>query len=104
MDQGLDLIRAAILTGADVGDSLAADALICGDEAAVYADKAYDARARREALAVAGIPDRLMHRRHARRRQPAWQKWMNAPLAPLRGRIEKVFGLMKRRYLYRGVR
>jgi transposase, IS5 family len=100
VDQGSDLIRGAILTGADVGDSLAADALICGDEAAVYADKAYDALARRQALAEAGIADRLMHRRHARRRQPAWQKWMNIALVPLRGQIEKVFGLMKRRYLY----
>lgn len=104
VDQGSDLIRGAILTGADVGDSLAADALIFGDERAVYADKAYDALARREALAQAGIADRLMHRRHARRRQPGWQKWMNVALVPVRGQIEKVFGLMKRRYLYRRVR
>jgi transposase, IS5 family len=40
VDQGTDLIRRAILTGADIGDSIAADTLICGDEAAVYADKA----------------------------------------------------------------
>jgi IS5 family transposase len=45
VDQGTDLIRGVVLTGADVGDSLAADALIQGDEAAVYADKAYDSRA-----------------------------------------------------------
>ena len=57
VDQGTDLIRGAILTGADVGDSLAADALIQGDEAAVYADKAYDSQARREALS------RSRHRR-----------------------------------------
>ena len=75
VDQGTDLIRGAILTGADVGDSLVADALIQGDEAAVYADKAYDSQARREALAEAGIIDAVMHRRHARRRQPSWQKW-----------------------------
>jgi hypothetical protein len=36
VDQASDLIRGAILTGADVSDSLADDALICGDEAAVY--------------------------------------------------------------------
>jgi transposase, IS5 family len=42
VDQGTDLIRGAILTRADVGDSLVADALIRGAEAAVYADKAYD--------------------------------------------------------------
>jgi IS5 family transposase len=48
-----DLIRGAILTGADVGDSLAADALQ-GDEAAVYADKAYDSGARRKHWAKPG--------------------------------------------------
>jgi transposase, IS5 family len=104
VDQGTDLIRGAILTGADVGDSLVADALIRGDEAAVYADKAYDSEARRQALAEAGIIGALMHRRHARRRQPSWQKWMNVALTPIRCQVERLFGLMKRSYGYRRVR
>lgn len=104
VDQGTDLIRGAILTGADVGDSLAADALIRGDEAAVYADKAYDSEARRQALAEAGIIAALMHRRHARRRQPSWHKWMNVALTPIRCQVERLFGLMKRSYGYRRVR
>ena len=33
VDHGTDLIRRAILTSADFGDSIAADALICGDAA-----------------------------------------------------------------------
>jgi IS5 family transposase len=104
VDQGTDLIRKAILTSADIGESIAADALICGDEAAVLADKAYESMTRREALAEIGITDRIMHRRHAGRRQPSWQKWMNVAITPLRGQIEKLFGTMKRRYLYRRVR
>jgi transposase, IS5 family len=104
VDHGTDLIRGAILTGADVGDSLVADALIRGDETAVYADKAYDSQARREALAEAGIADALMHRRHPRLRQPAWQKWMNVALTPIRCQVERLFGLMKRSYGYRRVR
>jgi IS5 family transposase len=104
VDQGTDLIRGAILTGADVGDSLAADALIQGDEAAVYADKAYDSDARRRALAEAGIGDALMYRRHPRRPAPAWQKWMNVALTPIRCQVERLFGLMKRSYGYRRVR
>ena len=104
VDQGTDLIRGAILTAADMGDSLIADALIQGDEAAVYADKAYDSEARRRALAAAGIGDALMHRRHARRRQPAWQKWMNVALTPIRCQVERLFGLMKRSYGYTRVR
>jgi IS5 family transposase len=104
VDQGTDLIRGAILTGADVGDSLAADALIQGDEAAVYADKAYDSRTRRQVLSEAGIVDAVMYRRHPRRRQPAWQKWMNVALTPIRCQVERLFGLMKRSYGYRRVR
>ena len=104
VDRGTDLIRGAVLTGADVGDSLVADALIRGDEAAVYADKAYDSEARRQMLADAGIVDALMHRRHARRRQPSWQKWMNIALTPIRCQVERLFGLMKRSYGYRRVR
>ena len=86
VDQGTDLIRKAILTSADIGESIAADALICGDEAAVLADKAYE-MARRDALAEAGITDRIMHRRHADKKSPPWHKWMNVAVAPLRGQI-----------------
>nr|WP_211225317.1 IS5 family transposase [Rubritepida flocculans] len=83
VDLGTDLVRGAILTGADVGDSLAADASIQGDEAAVFADKAYDSTARREALAKVGVADGIMHRAHPRRRSVSWQRWMNvAPPDP----------------------
>jgi hypothetical protein len=44
--------------------------LIQGDEA-VCADKTYDSEGRRRTLAEAGIIAALMHRRHARRRQPS---------------------------------
>ncbi|WP_051328785.1 transposase [Geminicoccus roseus] len=70
VDQGTDLIRKAILTSANIGESTAADALICGDEAAVLADKADESMTRREALAAIGIVDRIMHRRQAGKRQP----------------------------------
>ena len=39
MDLGSDLVPGAILTGAELGDSLAADAPVQGDEGAVFADK-----------------------------------------------------------------
>ncbi len=104
VDLGSDLVRGAILTGADVGDSLAADALVQGDEGAVFADKAYDSAVRREALASAGIADAIMHRGHARRRLAPWQRWMNAALAPIRGQVERAFGTLKRSYGWRRVR
>ena len=58
--------------------SIAADALICGDEAAVLADKAYECMTRRDALAEAGITDRIMHRRHANKRQPTLRRLLPA--------------------------
>jgi IS5 family transposase len=85
VDQGSDLIRKAILTSADIGESIDADTLICGDEAAVLADKAYESLERREALAEIGITDRIVHRRHQAKRQPSWHKWMNVAITPLRG-------------------
>lgn len=104
VDLGSDLVRGAILTGADVGDSLAADALVQGDEDAVFADKAYDSTGRREALTEAGIVDAIMHRGHARRRLAPWQRWMNAALAPIRSQVERAFGTLKRSYGWRRVR
>ena len=103
VDLGSDLVHGAILTGADVGDSLAADALVQGDEGAVFADKAYDSAARREALASAGIADAIMHRCYARRLTPS-QRWMNTALAPIRGQVERAFGTLKRSYGWRRVR
>ena len=43
---GSSLIRALKLTPANVNDTVPADELVCGDERAVYADKAYAKRAR----------------------------------------------------------
>ena len=104
VDLSSDMVRGAILTGADLGDSLAAYALVQGDEAAVFADKAKGSASRREALAEAGIVDAIMHRGYARLRLAPWQRWMNAALAPIRGQVERAFGTLKRNYGRRRVR
>lgn len=104
VDLGSDLVREAILTGAEVGDSVVADALVQGDEAAVFMDKAYDSAPRRAALAEAGIADGIMHRAHARRLLAPWQRWMNRALAPIRGQVERAFGTLKRSYGWRRAR
>ena len=46
VDEGSGLVREAVMTPADVHDSVPADGLVQGDEGAVYADKAYDSEAR----------------------------------------------------------
>jgi transposase, IS5 family len=98
-DQGSGLIRRLAFTPAHVNESLVADALICGDEAAVYADKAYENKQRRSRLRQLGIKDRIMHRSHKNQRHlPHWQARRNALIAPKRAPVEGVFGNVKRLY------
>jgi IS5 family transposase len=88
-----------------VNDTEVADALIMGDEAAVYADKAYASKARRSKLKSLGIKDRIMHRGNKhQKRLPVWQAMRNKLIAPIRAAVERVFGTLKRSYGYRRVR
>ena len=105
VDQGSGLIRRAELTSAKVYESQVAEALVCGDERAVYADKAYEHQDRRRRLKAAGVKDRIMHRSH--KHQPAlphWQAVRNRLISPIRSAVERVFGTFKRTYGYRRVR
>ena len=104
VDQDSALVRQAVMTPADVHDSVQADDLVQGDEDAVYADKAYDDAARRERLKARGIAPRIMYK--AKRNKPLkpWQVWFNKAAAPIRAGVERVFGTMKRVYGYRRVR
>jgi len=109
MDQTSRIIRRLMVTPANVNDTVVADGLICGDEAMVYADKAYDTHARSERLARLGIANGIM------RRPNKWQKLTrdevarNERLAKTRGAIEPLFSLFKNVYgftraRYRGLR
>jgi transposase, IS5 family len=99
VDSGSGLVRSAEFTSARVNDSEVADGLICGDEAAVYADKAYEHKQRRARLKAAGIKDRIMHRRHKHiARLPHWQQRRNDLIARRRAPVEAVFSAGKRLY------
>jgi IS5 family transposase len=98
VDQGTRLIRSATLTPANVNETEVADLLICGDERAVYADKAYDTKARRNRLRAAGIKDRIMHRPNKHHPVlPPWLARRNALIAPIRAGVETIFAVLKRR-------
>jgi IS5 family transposase len=56
VDAGSGIIRKVLMTGARSNDREVADQLICGDEGALFADKAYDSAARRELLTRLGSP------------------------------------------------
>lgn len=104
VDEGSGLIRKALLTPASVHDSLRADALIMGDEAAVYADRAYAKTARRRQIRARGAKDRIMHKGNGRRAISVWEARHNKLIATVRSRIERTFGIWKLWYGYRRVR
>jgi transposase, IS5 family len=109
VDQGSGLIRGHRLTGAKTYESEVADSLIQGDERAVYADKAYEKRARREALKARGIKDRIQHRSHKYQKGlPPWQAVRNKLIGRIRQAVERTFSQLKGRYhltrmRYRGI-
>lgn len=110
VDQGSGLVRAAVLTPANVNETSIADALVQGDERAVYADMAYDSKARRGALKRRGIKDRIMHRpnKHHPVLAPRLAR-RNRLIARIRGRVETLFAVAKWHYgwnraRYRGLR
>ena len=88
VDRGSGLIRRARLTPANVHDTREADALVMGDERAIYADMAYATHARRAALKERGIKDLVMQRPNKHHPQlPHWQLppqcFSSVPPAPL---------------------
>jgi transposase, IS5 family len=105
VDEGSGLIRRAELSSAKVYESEVAEALICGDERAVYGDKAYEHKDRRARLKMAGVKDRIMHRSHKYQAGlPPWQARRNKLISPIRSAVERVFGTLKRSYGYSRVR
>jgi IS5 family transposase len=105
VDQHSRLIRRVVLTPANVNDTVPADALVCGDERAVYADRAYAKRDRRAWLTSLRIKPRIMHK--------SWgggppltvhQKRHNGLIAVARAEVEGVFATLKRWFGYRCVR
>jgi len=105
VDQGTRLIRSALLTPANVNETVVADALVRGDERAVYGDKAYAKRERRLALKAAGIKPRIMHKSWGGGPPlTCWQKRHNRLMAPIRAAVETVFAVLKRRLGYYSVR
>jgi hypothetical protein len=83
----------------DLSDPGLEEALISGDEAAVYADRLYESKARRIALKARGIKDRIMHRRHRYMKAlPRWMQARNRLISRRRAPVESVFSAMKRLY------
>ena len=104
VDEGSVLVRRAILTPANVHESVVADALPLGDEVAVCADKGYDSAARHAPLAERGVFDGIMRRAFVGRPLTPEETARNRALVPIRSAIERVFGTLKRSYGWTRVR
>jgi IS5 family transposase len=100
-DQGFNLIRKLVLTPANIAESPVGEALISGDEKAVYADKGYENKHRRARLKAAGVKDRICHRANKHQPQlPHWKTQRNKLIAKRRAMVEQVFGTAKRVFGY----
>lgn len=94
-DEGTGLVRAAILTPANIQEIDEATALVRGDERTVFADRGYDSRRLHDHLAAQGIANGVMRR--GARADPAVQARNNA-ISMIRRGVEKIFGTLKRSY------
>ncbi len=98
VDEGSGLIRAVIATPANVNDTTPADALIRGDEKAVWADAAYHTHAREAALKARGVKARLARRPNKHHPElPPRLKRYNRLIARRRAAVETTFATLKNR-------
>lgn len=98
VDKGSGIIRRVRLTGAARNDTEMAEALIVGDEAEVWADKAYDSHARRAALKARKVKNRIMRRGNKHHRESRWSALRNRLIGRVRGRVETPWAVLKRHY------
>jgi IS5 family transposase len=105
VDEGSELVRGVEVTGADVHDSLAFQALVQGDESRVTADKAYATKQARKLLAELGIRDCILKKAHRLRPLTPEEEFVNKVWSQQRAAVErwpaalkKVCGLARLRY------
>jgi transposase, IS5 family len=98
VDRGSQLIRGLVLTPANINEITVAPQLVQGDEAAVWADKGYVGPTLREMLAEHGIRNRVQRRASRSRQLTPRERLRNKLIGRVRGRIEGVFGALKRSY------
>jgi len=89
VDEESDLIRQAEMTFAHLHDRQRGEAMIQGDEAAYYADKAYGRQPLRNKLPERRIADKIAYK--AKRNKPLanWQKWFNTTASSVRAGAER---------------
>lgn len=98
VDLGTGIVRRAAVTPANVADVDLGHELVIGDERTVYADKGYVGPRLRERLEAAGIRNRVQQKAQKNKPLTPRQHRRNRLIGRIRGRIEGVFGTLKRSY------
>ena len=98
VDAGSGIVRRARLTPANVNEITIGPELVAGDEGSVWADKAYVGPTMAGAIRAAGAKNRVQRRRQKNRGLRASETRRNVLIGRVRGRIEGVFGALKRSY------
>lgn len=98
VDLGSGIVRRACVTPANVADVDKGHDLVIGDERTVYADKGYVGPRLRERLLAGNIRNRVQHKAYRNRPLTPRQHLRNKLIGRIRGRIEGVFGALKRSY------
>lgn len=98
VDAGSGIVRRAILTPANVNEITIGPKLVVGDEGSVWADKAYVGPTMVAAIKAAGARNRVQRRRQKNRQLRPSEVRRNVLIGRVRGRIEGVFGALKRSY------
>lgn len=98
VDAGSGIVRRARLTPANVNEITIGPELVAGDEGSVWADKAYVGPTMARAIAAVGAKNRVQRRRQKNRMLRPSETRRNVLIGRVRGRIEGVFGALKRSY------
>ncbi|MGH6869197.1 MAG: transposase, partial [Methylocella sp.] len=102
-DKDTGIIRDVETTPANEADVSIAPSIIPDAPGHVFGDKAYDADSVKEAIKAKGGSVKILRKGH-RWLPPKKFVARNRKLAPIRARIEKIFGTWKRSYHFRAMR
>lgn len=98
VDEGPALVRAAILTPANIQEIDMAATLVRGGERTVFADRGYDSKRLYDHLAALNIAAGIMKRGAKGKPLDPEAVNRNHAISAIRRTIEKVFGTLKRHY------
>jgi IS5 family transposase len=98
VDAGTGIVRRAKLTPANVNEITVGPQLVAGDEGSVWADKAYVGPTMAQTIAAGGARNRVQRRNQKNRRLRPSETRRNVLIGRVRGRVEGVFGALKRSY------